>query len=109
MMTRQEALNLARKRWGKRAFTTFHEEAVVGEERASMRDEQRVLREKMESLPRGSAERDEARREWTKLRDILLTHRCGVGYSYDGYLGVMRTIHGSGDTWEEACANARIT
>jgi hypothetical protein len=109
MMTRQEALKLARKRWGKRAFTTLHKEAVVGEEREALRAEQKKFSELYKSLPEKTAERRAAYAEWERLRNTLIVYRCGVGYVHDSFLGPIHSTNGIGDTWEEACANARIT
>jgi hypothetical protein len=96
-MSKTQALIEARLRWGKQAVVRYNGKALTEPEKAPLRERYRALL--AERTPENRQERD-------GLFSKLFTHRCDVGYVQSAMGICMFSVHGHGDTWEDAFARA---
>jgi hypothetical protein len=130
-MTRAQALKLAKaayeNRWPgdyHKAYLHFNPKGGTKETRAAAAAELAAHKARRPTLPDETAERDDAYAEqveryhetepaWRKRRDALrakaMSYRYQVGYLGKTTFGPYAGIHGSGDSWQEACEAAKIT
>lgn len=107
-MTRQQVARIVRERWcgerGSKPYLRHNQRAPSREERESA---QKALRAHYDSKPRPTPNEWHTRRN--ELLGIALSYPYHVGYEYlSAFLGPIRTIRGSGYSWEEAARAAKL-
>jgi hypothetical protein len=111
VVTRRRALQLARAKWGVRAFVRGNRRALTAEGRAQAHAALRAHKTAMpiRSPDQSDADYQAARRAFRRMDNRLfeqaMNYPCEVGYVV---YGVAAMIKGSGDTWAEACINAEL-
>ncbi len=104
-MTKKQAEAKAKKLLGDKAFIRHNPSAVVGQERASMREEFNRLRAARDEM-KGKVDKKDPRYievsgQIDRLQSHLLTYRCEAGH-IGGFTGFpLAIVSGQGDTWEE--------
>jgi hypothetical protein len=115
-MTRDEAAKQAKKRWGTKAYWRVGQHTTSPEQRAAALEALRAARDEKEQRVKALQERlnatdwyVEAQAEISRLRQVIATtqgecnhYKFSVGRS----VGWANEITGTGDTWEQAFADA---
>lgn len=106
-MTKAQAWEAAKERWGKRAIIEHRPKALLESEKLPLRARHKEVKAEIAAIPRTPETHEKRRallREERELFESLIGDRCNVGNLMD----ILNAFHvmGSGDTWEQAFAKA---
>lgn len=115
-MTREQAMKEARKRWGARAMIRAHERLSSPEQREAAAAEVRAMKDRRDAIEREINERLAALDWYQQLtaerKDVVKNieqnrwRQAYYKFAVGSDMGFAFHVRGSGDTWEQAFANA---